>query len=455
MTEPGPQEGGDTRGLPMPRRALAVFGITIPAVLSVLDGAMLTVALPGIAVDLAVSPQTAVWVVSACQLMTVVCLLPMTVVADRLGYRRTFSGGILLYAMCSLAAAQAGDFASIVLTRILQGLALAGVTGCASALLRATYPERLFGTGVALNTSAVTLAAAAGPSVGALVLTVGESWRTLFLIGVPFSLAAWVCARALPAPRGVPRPLRPASVVLNVLAPGLGIIGLSALPRDGIAGGLLLLASGLAWGSWVRIDRRARTPLLPLDLFGVPAFGFAVAASAAMFAAQSTALVALPFFLLESRALSMLQTGTLMTVWPICASATSLIANRLRQRFDVATLCMAGAVLLIAGLGWILVLPPWLPHAWLGAGFLLGGIAVGCFQAPNMHAMLSATPRARAGAAGSIQAMARVGGATLGASLAGMCFAVSGAAGPSFALIGAGALAALAFLVNAARRHAL
>lgn len=449
-----PRPVTEADGLPLPGRAVAVAGITIPAVLSVLDGAMLTVALPRIGQDLAVSAQAAVWLVNAYQVTAVICLLPMTFAADRFGYARTFGAGILVYALASVLAAGSEGFAAVLMARVLQGLGSAGVMGCAAALLRATYPAALFGTGVAFNTAAVSTAAAAGPSAGALLLTASGDWRALFLIGVPFSLLAWGCTWALPKTRGRVRPLRAVSVGLNAVALGLGVIALSVVPENPVVGGLLLLVTAAAWVVWVRVDRASATPLLPVDLFRIPAFSFAIAASASMFAAQSAALIALPFFLMDSRGLSVLQVGTMMTVWPVCAAATSIGAIRLLWRLTVATLCMTAAGLLAAGLVWVVTLPTAMPMAWLAGGLVLGGVAVGCFQAPNMHAILSATPRSRSGAAGSVQAIARVGGAALGASLVGLCFAVTGPVGPSFGLLAAGVLALAAFGINAVRRGA-
>ncbi|ATN36643.1 hypothetical protein ACO34A_22915 (plasmid) [Rhizobium sp. ACO-34A] len=445
-----PAEAG-ADGLAMPRRAVAVIAITIAAVLSVLDGAMLNVALPRIAEELSVSAQSAVWVVNAYQLTAVICLLPTVVIADRIGYGRTFSAGIFLYVLASVAGFFSEGFVWLLGARILQGLGSAGVMSCASALLRASYPGRLFGTGVALNTSAVTFAAAAGPSLGALVLTAGGNWRFLFLIGVPFGVAAWICTRALPNNKGRRRPLGIVSVALNAVSLGLGIIAFSVLPKDTLTGSLLLAGTVIAWLLWVRVDLASEAPLLPFDLFRIPPFSFAIAASVSMFAAQSASLISLPFLFIGLRGMSVLETGALMTAWPVCAAMTSMLAPRMGRRFQVATLCMTGAALLAAGLGWMALLPAATPSGLLVPGLVLGGVAVGLFQAPNMHAMLSASPRSRSGAAGSVQAIARVGGSTLGASLAGFCFALPGIGSPLLALLAAGLLAATAFGINAFR----
>lgn len=452
MTDENAQRApAEADGLAMPRRAVAIVAITIAAVLSVLDGAMLNVALPKIAGELSVSAQAAVWVVNAYQLTAVICLLPTVVIADRIGYGRTFSAGIFLYTLASAAGFFSEGFVWLLGARILQGLGSAGVMSCASALLRASYPVRLFGAGVALNTSAVTFAAAAGPSLGALVLTAGGNWRFLFLIGVPFGIAAWICTRALPDNKGRRRPLRVVSVVLNAASLGLGIIAFSVLPKDALAGGLLLAATAVAWLLWVRVDLASEAPLLPFDLFRIPPFSFAIAASVSMFAAQSASLISLPFLFIGVRGMTVLETGTLMTAWPVCAAMTSMLATRLRRRFEVEALCMTGAVLLAAGLVWMALLPVEASSGLLVPGLVLGGVAVGLFQAPNMHAMLSASPRSRSGAAGSVQAIARVGGSTLGASLAGLCFALPGIGSPLLALLVAGLLAAAAFGINVLR----
>lgn len=448
-----PAPDGD--GIAMPRLALPVAAITMPAVFTVLDGAMLTIALPAIAAELAVSAQAAIWVIIAYQLATVVCLLPLSVVADRIGYGRLFAGGVVLYTLASLGAAYCTGFPALILARIVQGIGSAGVMSCASALLRASYPARLFATGIALNTFAVTLAAAAGPSVGAAMLVVSDDWQSLFLIAIPFNLVAWCCTHTLPATRGQPRRFDIGVVLLNAMALGFGLVGLSLLATTPLWALALLMLTAMAWALWLRVERKRDRPLLPLDLFRLPAFSFSIAASSSMFAAQSCALTALPFYLLTSRGMAVLEAGTLLTAWPVLASATSLVTPRLRRYLRVARLCQLGAVMLILALGCIVWLSEAAPPGWQVLGFMLGGLSIGLFQAPNMHAMLSATPRSRAGATGSVQAIARVGGAAFGAAVAGLCFAFFGGEGPVAGLAGAALLALLALLVNTWRARVL
>lgn len=439
-----------TPSLPLPRRIPAVFALTVAAFLSVLDFSMLNVALPHIATDLGVAPALSAWIINAYQLTIVMTLLPMTALGDRLGRERLFHGGLLLFTLASLACALAQDTTSLLLARILQGLGSAGVMSGAAALLRSSYPPRLLAFGVGLNTMAATFASAAGPSLGAGLLLLTESWRALFLIGVPFGLLALCCTWALPSPARKPRRMPPLSSLLNALCMSGGILGLTLLAQQTLLALLLLLAAILVGWLWIRQDARIQDPLLPLDLFALPRFSYGIATSAAMFAAQAMSLLALSFYFQVSLDFSVVKAGALLTCWPITLVLSTALAVRLTRYFTAATLCAAGALSLITGLLCIL----YGPNSLLLPGLLLGGLAVGLFQAPNLHDILAVPSPDRSAAAGSIQALSRVGGSALGTALTTLCLTTSLDQGAVYALQAAVGIGGLVLLLSTLRwRH--
>jgi DHA2 family multidrug resistance protein-like MFS transporter len=173
-TEPGLANEFD--GLPLPRRYAAVAAILGAGVLVVLDGAIANVALPSIAQQLQAAPADAVWIVTAYQLAVVMFLLPASAVGERLGYRRVFVGGVALFTAASVLCALAPSLPWLVAARCLQGLGGAAVMPLGLALLRFTYPRRLLGQAIAWNALAVAGATAAGPAVGAGLLSARWYW---------------------------------------------------------------------------------------------------------------------------------------------------------------------------------------------------------------------------------------------------------------------------------------
>jgi DHA2 family multidrug resistance protein-like MFS transporter len=114
-------------GVPNPQRLLAFTTLAMAISMAVLDGTIVTVALPTMARQFAVAPENAIWIVNAFQLAVTVSLLPLAALGDILGYRRVYWWGLALFTVASLACALAPTFAVLILARVVQGLGAAGI----------------------------------------------------------------------------------------------------------------------------------------------------------------------------------------------------------------------------------------------------------------------------------------------------------------------------------------
>jgi DHA2 family multidrug resistance protein-like MFS transporter len=148
------------------------------------------------------------------------------------------------------------------------------------------------------------------------------------------------------------------------------------------------------------------------------------------------------------------ETGLLMTPWPVALALAAPLAGRLADRHPAGILGGAGLLVMTGGLWLLAVFPATgtpLGFAWRMA---LCGLGFGFFQAPNNRTIMAAAPRARAGAAGGMLSAARLTGQTLGAAGVAIIFRVWGVAGSQLALYLAGALAFAAACVSVVRlRH--
>ena len=138
------------------------------------------------------------------------------------------------------------------------------------------------------------------------------------------------------------------------------------------------------------------------------------------------AFVSLPFFFESVLHRSQVETGLLMTPWPLAVGIGAPIAGRLADKVSAAVLGAAGLVVLCAGLALLAGLPENPTAAEIAWRMALCGLGFGFFQAPNNRSMLSAAPLARSGAAGGMLATARLTGQTIGAILAAISFRIGG-----------------------------
>ncbi|QXZ11331.1 MFS transporter [Comamonas sp. Y33R10-2] len=437
--------------------AVIILGLT----LAVLDSSIVNLALPVIARDLQASSALTLWVVNAYQLAGLVLLLPLAALGERMGYRRVYLMGMVVFVIASVAATLANSLSTLIAARVFQGMGAAGVMSVNAALVRLTYPRAMLGRGMALNSLVVATSSMAGPVVAAAILSVA-SWPWLFAINVPLGLLTlWMGRKALPVNPPVSSKIESMAlldVLLNILmfsllflgAEQLGVgMGKEAAPGSSfMPSGWWLLGAGVAVGFvYLRRQRHQSAPLFPVDLLRIPVFRLSMCGSIAAFCAQMLAYLALPFLLLEARGLSPFEAGMLMTVWPIATMLTAPVAGRLIGKYPDGLLGGIGMAMFATGLWLLAAMPADVSIADMVWRMLLAGSGFALYQSPNNHTIVSSAPLSRSGAAGGMLSSARMTGQTLGAVVLATIFAISGGHGGNaevLALAIAGGFAALA-----------
>lgn len=411
-------------GLPEPRRTAAIAAVLAAMVLAVLDAGIVNVALPTIAQSLQVSPGRSVWIVTAYQTALVMGLLPCAALGESLGFRRVFTMGVALFTAASALCALAPSLPWLVAARFLQGLGAAGVMALGIALLRLVVPPRQLGAAIGWNALAVALSSAAGPTIGAAILS-SASWPWLFALNLPLGGLVLLATRALPAPSGTARRLDRFSVALNVGAVALLVVGAELLVANPALAAGLLAAAALGLAALVRRELPKAAPLIPLDLLGATSFSTSVIASVCCFAGVTMGLLALPFYLQQSLGQDTMMTGLYMTPWALMVAIVAPVAGRLADRLSTAWLCAAGGVCLAIGLAGASLWPLQGRPLLLVLLTALCGLGFGLFQVPNNRNMFLSAPRERSGAAGGMQATARLAGQTAGGVVMSLLFTMA------------------------------
>ncbi len=442
-------------GLPPSQRRWAILTQAMVITLAVLDGAIANIALPSIAADLQVTPADSVWVINAYQLAITVSLLPAASLGDIYGYRRVYAVGLVLFLIGSAACGLSASLPMLVAARFVQGFGAAGVMSVNTALVRFIFPRAQLGRGMGINSLVVSVSSAAGPSIAAGILSVAH-WPVLFLINIPIGLAALALNNTLPAtPRGGHR-FDWLGGGLNAATFGLFILAVDGLGHGGsrLLGGATLVAAATVGLVFVRLQLRQSAPMLPVDLFRIPAFSLSVLTSVCSFVAASMAFVAMPF-LFEARGLSTVDTGLLITPWAVTAAVMAPVAGRLSDRVSAGKLGGFGLVLLAVGLVCVATLPeqaPWWNVVWRMA---LCGCGFALFQTPNNRLLIAAAPRERSGAGSGMLSTARLLGQTMGASLVALVFGLGAVSVSAPLAIGIGsAFATIACTISLLRLRA-
>ncbi|MFT4195589.1 MFS transporter [Ottowia sp.] len=454
-------------GLPQPQRRWAMVTILLGIGVAVLDGTVVTLALPAIGHQFQATAASSIWVVNAYQLAVLVMMLPAAALGDRYGYRRVYLWGVAVMLVASLGCLLSRSMPALIAWRAMQGAGAAGIMGINPALVRLTYPRALLGRGMALNSITVAVTSVAGPSIAAAVLS-HASWPWLFAVNLPLAAMLFgLGRRALPGQRGaMPVSLRPGDVLLNAAMFSLVFLGVDRLGTRAAAGAIGaqdaaqafgLLLAGVAVGVvFVRGQLRRPVPLLPVDLLRIPVFALSMCTSVAAFAAHTLGQVSLPFLLLVGLGRSAAETGLLMAAWPLGSIAAAPLAGRLIGRCNAGVLSAIGLALLSSGLALLALLPAAPANADIAWRMALAGAGFALFQSPNNYTIVTSAPASRAGGAGGMLGTARLAGQSTGAVLLAIVFSATSAhAGPPIALaLGAGC-AAVAGLFSLSRRRGI
>ncbi|WP_178114173.1 MFS transporter [Pseudomonas sp. SST3] len=416
-----------TDGLPLPRRQWATFTISLAVAIAVLESTTVSVALPTIARELGATAASSVWIVNAYQLAVMVALLPLASLGDIIGYRRVFCLGLLVFTSASLACAAADSLPVLIGARVVQGLGAAGIMSVIGALVRFTQPRHRLGRGIAANALVSGGSAALGPTVAGAILLIAD-WPWLFAFNVPLGLAALVIGiKTLPhTPRSAHR-FDVVSALLTAFTFGLLITGLDGLGHGGDLRLILLeLAfSGLFGYLLVRRQLSVPAPLLPVDLLRIPVFALSISTSVCAFAASMLVFVFLPFHLQNVLQKTPVETGFLMTSWPLMLMIAAPVVGRLADRHPAGLLGSTGLLILTLGLGLLAILPPDPTNIEIVWRMAVCGLGFALFQSPNNRAIISAAPVNRTGGASGMLGTARLLGQTLGAVTVALVFNLS------------------------------
>lgn len=413
-------------GLPLDKRYWAILATALGVSMSVIDGTIANVALPTIARDLSISPSLSIWIVNAYQLALMISLLSFSSLGDIYGYRRIFLTGVALFSVTSLICALADSFWTLTVARILQGFGAAAITSVNTAILRIIYPRRFLGRGMGINALVVAVSIAAGPSLAAAILAIGP-WNWLFAINVPIGICTFVVASLyLPSNpvKTLKRKFDKFSALGNAFTFGLLIIALEGIAhkQSWLWLGIEAAALGVIGYFFIRRQLKQPYPLLPVDLLRIPIFSLSVVSSVCSFTGQMLAMISLPFFLQNVLGKNEVETGLLLTPWPLATMCMAPLAGRWVERMHPGLLGSIGMAVFAGGLFLLAGLPADPSNGDIIWRMMLSGAGFGIFQTPNNSTLISSAPSNRSGGASGMLGTARLVGQTLGATLVAMLF---------------------------------
>lgn len=400
--------------------SLAVFVTT-------LDGLIVNIALPSLAVELGASNRQLQWIVDAYLLVFTGLLLAAGGLGDRFGRRASLVLGLLVFGATSAYAGSSGSAQELIVARALMGIGAAAIFPATLAIITNLFTdakERAAAIGIWSAVSGIGVAA--GPIAGGWLLE-HYWWGSVFYINVPVVIVA-VIATMLTVPESrdasVPRIDR-IGLVLSIATIGTLVFTIIEAPEVGwlapasivgFAAAAVLLAAFVVW------ELRVESPLLPVRIFEDLRFSAAsVSVTAGFFALFGFVFLITQYFQLI-RGYGPLEAGVRTLPVAISIAVASVLSPHLVERIGTKVVVSSGLALMAAGFFWVSFSSADTPYATIVVQMVLLGIGLGSTTAPATESIMGSLPVDKAGVGSAVNDTTRELGGTLGVAVIGSIF---------------------------------
>ena len=405
------------------RRWWLLLTVGAGLLLITLDNSILYTALPTLTEELGASGSASLWIINAYPVVMAGLLLGAGTLGDRIGHRRMFVVGLLIFGLASLAAAFSVSPGMLIASRALLAVGAAAMMPATLALIRLSFNDvKERNIAIAIWGSLSVVGASLGPILGGLLLE-RFWWGSVFLINVPVVVSALI-GTALVAPRNDADPSKKWDLLSSIQAM-VGLVGtvlfikeLAHVPQNWplIAGAAVAAVVGFVL--FVRRQRGMEQPLLEFSIFGNPAFTAGVlAASFAMFAIGGIQLVTTQRFQ-QVAGFSPLEAGLLVAAIAVGTLPTALLGGAFLHRTGLLALITGGLAFATGGVV-VTVIGFQSSFGVLILGLLLTGAGIGAALAVASTAIIGNVPVRRAGMAASIEEVSYEFGSLIAVSVLG------------------------------------
>jgi EmrB/QacA subfamily drug resistance transporter len=440
-------------------RSWTLAVVSLATAMLMLDIAVVNTAITDMGRDLNTGLDGLKWVIDAYTLALAAVVLTTGSLADRLGRKRVFAAGMVVFTLASAAAAAATDITMLNIIRAVQGLGAAAMFATSMALLAHEFPqaqERAKALGVYGATIGASFAV--GPLVGG-GLTSAFGWRSIFIINIPIGIAALAITRKYVRESRDPKPRRIDWAGQTVLTGGLFLLVLALLRGNDVGWGTTeiiaeLSASAVLIALFTLIESRVKDPMLPLGFFKIPSFTGAQISAFSISASLFAVYIYATIYLQQVLGLSAVEAGLAYLPGTFINAATSGITAGMAEKGKLSSRVAVSLGLALVATGLLLMTTADVGSSWLAIqpGLILAMIGTGMFNPAVIGVALGSVPEDQSGLAAGTNDTARQAGIAVGVAALGAMIPTGALAhgdvqgyvdGLHNALVAGGALAAI------------
>jgi DHA2 family methylenomycin A resistance protein-like MFS transporter len=405
-------------------RSLTLFAACLGFAVVQLDVSVVNVAIKPIGEELGGGVGGLQWVISAYTIAFAALILTAGALGDRIGAKRVFVAGFLVFTIASALCGLAPSLATLIAARVVQGVGAAVLVPCSLTLLNHTFPgadERAHAVG--LWAAGASVALAGGPLVGGLLIA-SLGWRAIFFINAPIGALGILITL-----RWAGETSRRDGETVDIAGQLAAILALASLAGATIEGGSrgfsdpAVLAGFavaiLAGVAFLAIEARRRQPMLPLGLFRSATFSAATAIGLLVNIVFYGLIFVLSLYFQRQRGYSAIETGLAFVPATAGVMAGNLLARRAASKLGPRAVLGTGALLMAVSLAALLVIGSGSPYTALAGQLTALGFGLGLIVPVMTSSLLGSVEAGRSGVASGTLNTARQTGSVIGVALFG------------------------------------
>ncbi|RRG03037.1 MAG: MFS transporter [Lactobacillus sp.] len=391
------------------------------AFMSNLDASIVNIAMPIMSKQLHVPMNEIEWVVSAYLIILSALLLFFGKLGDLYGKIKVFRIGTVVFIAGSFISGLQINFPWLLVGRAVQGIGAAMTLSNTYGITTSTFGVKERGRAMGFVGTFVALGAIAGPGLGGLILS-QLSWGYIFWVNLPFGIFAIILG-AVVMPKNYQTTGKGIDwfgfLNFSLLIFGL-FLGVFLGQEIGYTAPLPLILFAIAiitfWG-FIRTEKRAKNPLMPLSLFKIKPFTYGLGAAVLIFLSNFFTVVIIPFYLEDARGLSAGQAGALLIIFPVIMVFAGPLGGWFADHYSQAKVATIGLAIVAFAQALYYFLSLTSPIWVYVVITVIMAIGTGLFQSPNSDIVMSVVPKDQLGSAGSLNALARNIGMISGTAL--------------------------------------
>ena len=412
-------------------RKWIILAITsIGTFMGTLNSTIVNVALPVMSQEMNVSINAIQWVISAYLLTTVLLLLIFGKLSEFIGQKYIFAFGTLLFAIGSALCAFSHTLGMLTVSRIIQAVGSSGMFSMSMGIVSGVFPTSERGRALGIVGTMVAIGTIAGSSLGGILVS-AFGWPSIFVINVPVGIIGSILSFVF-LPKFSKRAKIKSFDIMGTVSFSLFILILflallftqqNVLPAVCLIPTVMIATIFLL--IFIKVEKRSKSPLLDLKLFKNKEFSFGLIAAFFCFIILNSTMLFIPFYLQDVLRLSTLDSGLILSAYPISMGIVAPLSGWLSDRITYRPLAIVGMIVTAAAMLLLTTLNQSSSNFEVVILLCILGIGLSIFQSPNNARVMSSVPADKLGIASSTNALFRYIGLSSGTTLSMLIFSFS------------------------------